>query len=178
MSKILVVARQRMLQQALILSLFPDHEVRSWAGLEESNSPALRDFDLVIVQAAALRDVNVAENQVLGGIQGGKVPTIWIEEADGQEAPRGKHRVVLKLPIQKETLQAAVASCLISSGSKPSTKRSAPAKDKPGSPRITAKQANIDAAAQPAGSRIIELVDVVDETPQHNENSHQPGKTN
>ncbi|MGB7948447.1 MAG: hypothetical protein WCH75_12260 [Candidatus Binatia bacterium] len=178
MSRILVVARQRMLQQALILSLFRDHEVRSWAGLEESDPPALRDFDLVIIQAAALRDVNVAENQLLAGIQGGMVPTIWIEEADRQEAPRGKQFRVLKLPIQKEALQAAVATCLISSGSKPNAKRIAPTKDKPGSPRITAKQASIDAAAQPAGSQIIELVDVVDETPQYHANSHQPGKTN
>jgi hypothetical protein len=124
----------------------------------------VRDFDLVIIQAAALRDV--LEKQLLGEIQGGKVPTIWIEEADGQEIPRGKHVVVVKLPIQKETLQAAVASCLISSVSKPSAKRSVAIKDKPGSPRIRAESTSIETAVQPAGSQIIELVDIVDETSQ------------
>ena len=178
MSRILIVTRQRILQQALILSLFRDHEVRSWAGSEESHEPALREFDLVIIQTAFLRDVNVARNQLMEGIQAGEVPTLWIEETDRQEGPRGKQSMRLKQPIHRETLQAAVATCLTPLSSKPYGKRNPSTRDKSGSPRSTPKRVSTDAAARVTGGRIIDLVDVVDEPPQNHTKSNQPGKTN
>jgi len=57
MSKILVFAPQRMIQQAIVLSLFSDHDVQLCVGLGENSSPAVNDFDLAIVDATALRNV-------------------------------------------------------------------------------------------------------------------------
>jgi hypothetical protein len=52
MSKILVVETHRMLQQAIALALFPEHEVKIVSAIPESSE--LKDFDAVIVDVKSL----------------------------------------------------------------------------------------------------------------------------
>jgi hypothetical protein len=177
MSKILVFAPQRMIQQAIVLSLFSDHDVQLCVGLGENSSPAVNDFDLAIVDATALRNVKAPATQLLKRIQDGKIPTVWIEEAGGDQEPCGDNLAVLKRPIQKDALQSAVAACLTSLDAKPHAKRRAVKKEKSRSPRTTAKQASIDVAPHVTGFQVIELVDVVEEAPERNQNNKQQGKT-
>ena len=44
------------MRQAISLALFPDHEVQSAALLSDSNAALVKEFDLVIIDSAALNE--------------------------------------------------------------------------------------------------------------------------
>jgi hypothetical protein len=172
MGKILVVEPRNMLRQAISLALFPDHEVQMAALLSESNAAVAKEFDLVIIDSAALRATNSLSSQLVRTVQSWKVPTIWIDDTGARQAPASDKRVVLSGPIQKESLQSAVTKCLAVSSSKQNGPTSVPAK-KP----MAIKEASTVAASQSSGPEIIELVDVVAEPPQSRKTKTQETKT-
>jgi DNA-binding NtrC family response regulator len=162
MSKILVVEPRKILQQALRLALSADHEVQLDARLTDQEPPALKNFDLAIIDAAALRDANALNTQHLRAVQGWKIPKIWIDEVETVQAAGRDRLVVLTKPIQKETLHSAVATCLgVSSRGQQNGTVPQPARGTTGSSGTTAS----DSATTP-GPTIIELVDVVEESPE------------
>ena len=61
MSRILVVEPRNILRQAISLALFPDHEVQMATFLPDSNAAAVKEFDLVIIDSAALRETQHLE---------------------------------------------------------------------------------------------------------------------
>ena len=146
MSKILVVEPQRMLQVAIAFALFPDHEVQITPSLPEASE--LRDFDAVIVDAVSLGESGKAAVQGIRTVQGWKVPTILVERAPTVHIPRRGKLISIKSPIGKESLQLALAECL---GNRSKTKRNGDA-------------AGLGLAAR--DSKLIELVDVVEEGPE------------
>jgi DNA-binding response OmpR family regulator len=174
MSKILVVEPRKILQQAIRLALCPDHEVQLDASLSDQEPPEIKNFDLVIIDAAALRDVNVLNTQRLRALQEWKVPKIWIDEAEEKiQAARREKLVVLPKPIEKETLQSAVAACLGASlaGKQNGTGRQ-PAKGTTGSGGTTTSDLGTT-----AGPTIIDLVDVVEESPERKSQGQRQRKT-
>jgi hypothetical protein len=176
MSKILVVEPRKILQQAIRLALCQDHEVQLDASLSDTEPSAIRDFELAIIDAAALREVNVLSTQLLRAVQGWKIPKIWIDEAERVQAPSRYKLIVLTKPIQKETLQSAVSTCLgasLSSKQNGTTRLSV--KRTTGSIGTTASDSITTPGA--TGATIIELVDVVEETAEHKSHSRQRRKT-
>jgi hypothetical protein len=170
MSKILVVEPRKILQQAIRLALCPDHEVQLDANLSDQEPSAIKNFDLAIIDAAALRDVNVLGTQLLRAVQKWKIPKIWIDEAERVQAPGRDKLMVLTKPIQRETLQSAVATCL---GAGSSSKQNGTARlSVKGATGATAKDSRT-----PAVAPIIELVDVVEEPPERKSHNQQQRKT-
>jgi hypothetical protein len=173
MSKILVVEPRKILQQAIRLALCPDHEVQLDAHLADQEPPGIKDFDLAIIDAAALRDAKMLSTGHLRAVQGWKIPKIWIDEAARVQAPGRDKSVVLTKPIQKQTLQAAVATCLgASSPGKQNGTGRQPAKGTTGSGATTAS-----GSGTTAGPVIIDLVDVVEEPPERKSHGRQQRKT-
>jgi hypothetical protein len=173
MSKILVIEPRKILQQALRLALSPDHEVQFDVSLSDREPTAVKDYDLAIIDAAALRDANLLSTQHMRVVQGWKIPKIWIDDAQRAQAPARDKLVVLTKPIQKETLQSAVATCLGAplTGKQNGTGAQS-AKGTTGSSGTTASDSGTI-----QGPAIIELVDVVEELPERKSHSRQQRKT-
>jgi hypothetical protein len=102
-------------------------------------------------------------------IRAWKGPTLWIESERGPVAPRRDKLISLRRPVQRDALQKALADCVaVTAGARPlgaAATAKPPAKEskKP-------KAQNADSPAAP-GSRIIELVEVVEEMPAQEETS-------
>ena len=172
MSRILVVEPRNILRQAISLALFPDHEVQTATLLSDSNAAIAKEFDLVIIDSEALGETSNSSSQLIRTVQGWKVPTIWIDDIGGDQAHAYDQLVVLTRPIQKDTLQSAVANCLGISSSKQNSTASIPAKE----PMAT-KETRTATASQGTGPQIIELVEVVAEPPESRKNKKQQTKT-
>lgn len=112
MGKILLIEPHKLLQQAMVLSLFPEHETEVTESCPESDATRLEDFDLVIVDASALRDANKLGPQELRAVQNWKIPTLWLEDNESGRVPNCEKLVVVKKPIELEALRSALASFL------------------------------------------------------------------
>jgi len=150
MSKILVIQPHRMLQQAIALFLFPAHEVQMRDTVPESLSD--NDFDAVIVDAVSLQETAGAASQTLRAVQNWRVPTIWIESGESSQAPQRDKLVLMKRPIAREALESSLAKCLDTSIAPTAARDQAKA----------AKEKKDTSAAAP-DSKVIELVDVVED---------------
>ena len=169
MSTILVIQPYKMLQQAFAAALPFEHKVRMMENLPESAS--LKDFDVVIVDAAALMEKDLLSTGAVRAIQAWKVSTLWIESERGPAAPHRDKLISLRRPVQKDALHKALAESLApTAGARPT---GAGATAKP--PAKEPKKARARSAAAPAapGPRIIELVEVVEEMPEREETPTQ-----
>jgi hypothetical protein len=160
MSKILVIQPHKMLQHAIALALFPQHQARMSTSIPESRE--IKDIDAVIVDAASLREAHGLSAQAIRSLQGWNVPIIWIDSPDSSLTPSHENLVVVNTPIAKQSLQSAVAKSLAE----------LPIKARKGS-RITNHEefssrnaANSDTIVQ---REVIDLVEVVEETPKGQE---------
>ena len=186
MSKILVVEAHRMLQQAIALALFPEHEIKIASAIPESS--ALKDFDAVIVDLGPLGEPNEAFAQGVRAVQSWKVPTVWVRGSSHGPTPQRENLIPINMPIEKEVLLSALAECLgtISKEKRldPSTRSPAKAgasrsgvrptgvpEGATGSPVGIDKSAGSSraednpsgAAAVAGGSEVIELLEIVEE---------------
>src|SRR5688572_20390733 len=109
MSKILVIEPHRILQQAISLSLFPDHEVQTIAGISDAAPAPTKDFDLVILDAASLRANDAQSAPISRWLQGWSGPVLRVDHEDASGRPQGGNWVVIQSPLSKERLLAAVA---------------------------------------------------------------------
>jgi hypothetical protein len=159
MSTILFINGYRMLQQAVAVSLFPDHDVR--VGDTIPNPGAIAEVDAVIIDAASPRGEGDVIAQAVAEAEKRKLPVIWIEGPDALEAPNREALLVVKTPIQRSALHAAVTEALTKN------KRGA-GSGKPGAAHgdISSKKDHVEAAdappEAPARKKVIELLDVVD----------------
>lgn len=172
MSRILVVEPRNLLRQAISLALFPDHEVQLAALLSDSSAVVAKEFDLVIIDSAALSETGNSSTETLQRLQGWKIPTIWIDDTGSGPAAAHDKLIVLASPIQKDTLQSAITKCLDRSPSKQNVTASTPAKE-----RMATTEARNAAAPQAVGPQIIELVDVVAEPPKRRKSKIQEKRT-
>jgi hypothetical protein len=167
MSTILVIQPYKMLQQAFAAALPFEHKVRVMENLPESGS--LKDFDVVIVDAAALMEKDLLSAGAVRAVQAWKVSTLWIESGGGPVAPRRGKLISLRRPVQKDALQKALVECLAATAGARPIGAAATAKP-PAKESKKPKAQNADSPAAP-GSRIIELVEVVEEMPAQEETS-------
>lgn len=169
MSKILVIEPHRILQQAISLSLFPDHEVQITASIPDAGLAPAKEFDLVILDAASLRAKDALSTATSRWLQGWGGPVVWVDHDDGEAKPQREKAIVIRSPLSKEKLLAAVTESLgllstaNSSGAIEVDKDTARGRSK-----TEAKTRETDTVAEQENAAFIELVDVVDEEPEGN----------
>jgi len=164
MGKILVIQPHRMLQQALVLALFPDHEVEIAESIPGPSG--VKDFDAVIVDAASLGETSGTAAEGFRAVQSWKVPTIWVEGARAAPTPRREKLVCIQRPLDKNALQSALAECLgLASGAKRNATATPPREESRSAERARPKAQGTAVASESDEARVIELVDVVEESP-------------
>ena len=159
MSKILVVEPRRMLRQAIALILIPDHEVRFSAFIPPAEDGRIKECDVLVVDANALREQNSGSPQSVYDLQDSGVPTIWIEDRDGELTPKRNKILVVKGPIEKEAILSALAECL----NLPKTSPNGDALAQPKTSESLSKTWPAKKKSVAAGTQLIELVDVVED---------------
>jgi hypothetical protein len=177
MSRVLVIEPQKILQQAITLSLFPEHDVRLSVDFSDQATSAAQDFDLVIIDGAALLEGNLLSGPWPARLQKWTVPTIWIQ--DGGEPPiaGGGRIVVLKRPLQKDALQSAVVECLSAASTSKPNPPGLSDESSPGLSKETTNETRTAMASELPASRVIELVEVVEQESDDKANMTRQRKT-
>jgi hypothetical protein len=99
MSKILVVEPYKILQRAIAMSFFPEHEVEVTEQVPEMSPLEPRSYDVAIIDAGALREKNTA-GDLSRRLQDWPIPIIWLEE-----------NIPTAAPIARNDLLAALVRC-------------------------------------------------------------------
>jgi hypothetical protein len=161
MSTILLIHRHRMLQQAIAVALFPEHDVRVADAIPET--AAVDDVDLVIVDAASADDPDGLVDRAAQAVRQWNMPVVWLEGAGSLRAPKRDKMLVIKTPIQKDALLAALAELLASPAK--SAQGSQPPSRLPQGSSSQAAAANSADAPMPAANdkKVIDLLEVVAE---------------
>ena len=120
----------------------------------------IKDADVVIVDAAALRERNSLHASELLAVQGWKTPTIWIDAELPSQAPVRKTLLPFNQAIAKDALQRALAECL---GAISAAKQPANPKASQVSVFVKANSEEQDNQEADADKKVIELVEVVEE---------------
>ena len=156
MSKILVVEPYKILQRAIAESFFPEHEVQITNSLPEKNAFE-QGYDVIVVDAGALRERNMV-GDLNRRVQDWRVPTIWLDETISTVVPTRDRLVVLRKPILKNDLIAALAQCQ----EKKSTMSLAKGRAEPGE-KVRDKSSDLEPHRNEVKGKVIELIDVVEE---------------
>ncbi len=110
MSKILLVEPYKILQRAIAVSFFPEHQVQVTEQVPEMSALEQRSYDVAIIDAGALREKNTA-GDLNRRLQEWRIPIIWLDENISTAAPVRENLVVLRKPIARNDLFAALARC-------------------------------------------------------------------
>jgi hypothetical protein len=156
MSKILVVEPYKILQRAIAVSFFPEHQVEVTEQVPEISALEQRAYDIAIVDAGALREKNVA-GDLNRCLQDWSMPIIWLEENTPTATPERDNLVILRKPIVRNDLLAALTRCQAQGPTFP---------PKDLGEKLQNKTVLIDTDVKPDSEQratIIELVDVVEE---------------
>jgi DNA-binding response OmpR family regulator len=168
MSKILVVEPEKMLQHAIVVALFPEHHVHLSEKIPEAEP--LAEADLAIIDAGALRERDLLTAGAVRAVQKWRVPVVLIDAEALGDVGASKNFGRLITPLKRDELRAAVAHGLRSLAAADATL--APAVKGGTSPVATKKKTSElqpDSVAYGNGKEVIELVDVIEETPGHDE---------
>ena len=162
MGKILLISPKRILNQAVSLYLFPQHDVEVKSCLEELDPKALQECDLIIVDAPSVAE-GKSGTDVPRSIQRLKKPTLWLEGEGSTPTAKRERFLTLKMPIERETFQKALDDLL--STNKPGKKKSG-SQGGGGTGGKTPKNrgGRSEAKSQEGeSSQFIDLVDIVEE---------------
>jgi hypothetical protein len=157
MSHVLVVQPRKILQHAITVALFPDHEARIVEAVPES--ALAQECDAAIVDALALREINALSAETLSAVSGWTVPIVWID-GDVPQTPKCANLAVLKRPVSRDELRAALATCLGRQLTSRASADDAPRRNAPGGGRMVGVKGALAPVSNPP---VIELVDVVEE---------------
>lgn len=160
MGKIFLIEPLTILEQGIALSLFPDHDVQVEKTGGAQSAGAWQQHDLLIVDAAALRQGNQLTPELFRAIGSSKTPTLWLEDDARQSPPRRANLLVVRKPIEKEAFHAAVTELLTPPAD--SQKAGKPAVSGEGRQLANEKDARAEPPFQPS-LQFIDLVDVVEQ---------------
>lgn len=149
MSKVLLVEPHKVLQQAFALSLFPEHDVKVEESIETPAVSQLAGVDLLIIDAAALREKGKLTPELKRALQLSKASVLWIDESE--DAPARERLMAIGRPVDNAALQSAVAD-LLSGGAVKGPRR-----------KRSGSESGKTAAHQEPQSQLIDLVEVVEE---------------
>jgi hypothetical protein len=156
MSKILVVEPYKILQRAIAMSLFPEHHIEITEHVPEMSALEQRSYDIAIIEAGALREKNTG-GDLNRRLQDWPIPIIWLEETISAVAPVRDKLVVVRKPIVRNDLLAAIAHCQAQGSTLPLTN---PGENLQNKTALADTEATSDSKQR---ATIIELVDVVEE---------------
>ncbi len=161
MGKILLIGPNRILNQAVSLYLFPQHDVQIKSNLEEIDPKALQEYDLLIIDAPAGAD-GKSGTEVTRSIQKLKTPTLWLEEDESIPSPKREGLLSLKMPIERKAFQKALDDLL--SADKPGKEKSGSQGGGDAGGQTPKKRGGGREAKSPQGeSHFIDLMDIVEE---------------
>ena len=162
MSRVLVIEPHRMLQQALAIALVPEFQLQFETTIPDD--VRVSEFDVVIVDAAALAEVAVAAAATVQAVPDWHVPTVRISEEGTSQAAKHPGVIRIKTPISKDSLRLALAQCLAGASGN-SMPPSAPAAKKAKAKETVKQQKlkSVDAREAEEQPDLIELVDVIEE---------------
>ncbi len=178
MGKVVLIEPHKVLQQAIALSLFPEHDVRVEVSVTASAIGALRDVDLLIVDAGALRASDKLSPEFSRAVESSLIPTLWIDEDQTARPSRRDKLVAITKPIESKAFQAAVTELLSpASAGKERQKAASPVEPKAEKVKASEKKALV-AKSEPSEpeAELIELVEVVGEDAPPAENRKAPKK--
>jgi hypothetical protein len=159
MSKILVVEPYKILQRAIAMSFFPEHEVQVAERVPEMRALEQRSYDVAIIDAGALREKNPA-GDLNRAVQDWPIPIIWLDENISTVAPIRDSLIVLRKPIVRNDLLAALVRCQAKGSTVPLTTPT----DRGEKLRNETVSADTELKADSEHrAQIIDLVDVVEE---------------
>ncbi len=148
MGSILVIEPSKILQQATVIALFPEYQAQMMETIPEGGE--LLNFDAVIVDAVELREARALSAEKLSVMETWAAPMVWID-GDPPQPPKRDKLVIVKRPISRAAMRAALAECL-GRASMPGGRAL----------NTAGEQASV---ATPTERRVIELVDIVDDGP-------------
>jgi hypothetical protein len=159
MSNVLVIEPRKILQHATAIALFPEHEARLLDAIPEA--ALLEQCDAVIIDAVALRERNALSAEALHQMNRWNFPIVWID-GDRPQAPSAPNITIVKRPVSRDELRAAVATSLgrqlLLRGKTESSPAAASATASAAGKMIRPKPS----AAAAQKSQVIELVEVVE----------------
>ena len=112
MGRILLIEPHKILRQAIALSLFPEHEVRAQNDLSPSAAGSLKEYDLLIVDGAALQQSNQWTPELARALQACKIPTLWLEDDGSSPPPKRETLKAVRKPVERDAFLSAVARFL------------------------------------------------------------------
>ena len=169
MKSILVLEPYKMLQRAFAMVLPLEYKICAFETLPDA--VVLKDFDLAIVDAAALTEKGLLSASDARAVGTWKVPTVWIESNGGPAAPRREKLRSVTRPVQKDALLNAMADLLAAAaGAKLKADGNLEKPVAKEAKRPKPRSATKPAAPEP---NIIELVEVVEELADLAETSAQ-----
>ena len=156
MGKILVVEPYKILQRAIALSFFPEHQVEVTEEIPDMSVIEQRSYDVAIIDAGALREKNTA-GDLKRCLHEWRIPIIWLEENNSTAAPVRENLVFLPKPIGRNELLSALSRCQTKGSTIPLTDLGEKLRNKT---VLAASELKPDPEHT---AQIIELVDVVEE---------------
>jgi hypothetical protein len=159
MGKVLLIEPQGILRHALSLSLFSDHEVQSEESINATLANSLSRYDLLVIDAAALREARQLTSQVIRSVQSCKTPVLWLDDNQAPDPPKRQKLEVVTRPIEREAFQSALEA-LLTGKSRPKGRASAEAKAGAGGEKVKEKK---KASTKQSTEEPIDLFDVVEE---------------
>ena len=162
MSKILVVEPYKILQRAIALSFFPEHQVEVTEEIPDMSAIEQRSYDVAIIDAGALREKSMADD-LNRRLHEWQIPLIWLEDSTSTVAPIRDNLMVLRTPIARNDLLAALSCCQAKGSTIPLTDAGEKLRN-----RTVAAATELKSDPEHR-AQIIELVDVVEEKTSHHE---------
>jgi hypothetical protein len=162
MAKILVIQPHKMLQQAIVVALFPEHHVQVSEKVPEAEPAG--EMDLVIIDYAALRGRNPSAASEIRALEGWRLPVILIGAAAVGDKALSKNYRRLNTPVQRDDLRTAVTESLGSSVQRRSFSAVATSSSAPAVPATK----KTSAGSPDNRKEVIELTDVIEESPAYN----------
>jgi hypothetical protein len=160
MARILVIQPHKMLQQAIVVALFPDYHVQVSEKIPEAEPAA--EVDLVIIDYAALREANSSAASEIRALESWRLPVVLIGAGAVGDKTLSRNCRRLNTPVHRDELRRAVTESLGSSVQP----RSSSAAATSSAPAVPVKK-KISAGSFDNRKEVIELTDVIEEAPAY-----------
>ena len=159
MNRILVIEPFQMLRHAFAVALSPEYQVETLADLPDGK--LLDRVDLVVVNAATLKNCQKLDGSELEIIRAWKKPVVWLDTEQVADLGAWSECLRSMWPIDRDALRKAIASCLQAIPEKSEAMLQRKKVTRPAPQNF--QRPGDDAASTDFGEkRLIELVDIVE----------------
>ena len=165
MSNIVLVEPYRILRQAMTLSLAQEHKVQVRESISGADLQALKECDLLVVDAASLAQEKLLTPELIQMLQGFGAPVLWLEDENQLERPKREKFQVLKKPLEQNAFKEAVSGLMAPPNQSRPAHQGQKANTGSEGFSTSEEQKEIMKGPEQPSFNFIDLVDVVEETP-------------